>query len=289
MLNFLEKNPGGGFSNILPKQQKGEIMAGGELIKVKMDEAVAIVTISRPEGNKVNVLTMKAMQELNGAIDEFSSDKNVKVVVITGEGPYTFVAGADIKEIAKIESKAQAIDIVQKGQAVFNKIEKMNKPVICAINAVCVGGGMELAMACHIRMASDRAKFGQPEVLLGIIPGFGGTQRLSRICGASKALELLITGDQISAREAYEIGLVNQVFPEGRLLKEAVGLAKKIASRPQVAVRLIQRAVREGSEKSLEEGLNLEAALFGLVCESEDKKEGVRAFLEKRQPKFQDR
>lgn len=264
-------------------------MAGGEFIKVKMDEAVAVVTISRPSENKVNVLTAKAMQELDQAMDEFAKDASVKVIIITGEGPYTFVAGADIKEIAKIETAAAAIDVVRKGQAVFNKIENLSKPVICAINAVCVGGGLELAMACHLRVASDRAKLGQPEVLLGIIPGFGGTQRLARICGPAKAMELLMTGDLISAKDALDIGLVNQIYPEGRLLKEAVGLAKKIASRPQVAVHLIQRAVMEGSQKNLDEGLKLEAELFGKVCETQDKKEGVRAFLEKRQAKFQDR
>ena len=264
-------------------------MAGGELIKVKTDEAVAVVTISRPPENKVNVLTAQVMRELDQTMDELAKDSVVKVVLITGEGPYTFVAGADIKEIAKIETSSEAVEVVRKGQAVFNKIERTAKPVICAINAVCVGGGLELAMACHMRVASDRAKLGQPEVLLGIIPGFGGTQRLSRICGPAKAMELLMTGDQISAKEALEIGLVNQIYPDGRLLKEAVGLAKKIAARPQTAIRLIQRAVLEGSEKSLEEGLKLEAELFGKVCETQDKHEGVRAFLEKRQAKFQDR
>ena len=264
-------------------------MAGGELIKVKIDEAVAMITISRPPEHKVNVLTPKAMQELDQAIDECSRNPQIKAIVITGEGPYTFVAGADIKEIAGITSRDKAIELVQKGQGVLNKIENLDKPVICAINAICLGGGMELAMACHIRIASDRAKLGQPEVLLGIIPGFGGTQRLTRLCGPAKARELLLTGDQISAKDALEIGLVNQVVPEGRLLKEAVGLAKKITSRPQAAVRLIQKAVREGAEKTLAEGLDLEAKLFGDVCETHDMKEGVRAFIEKRQPKFQDR
>ena len=264
-------------------------MTNGEFIKFKLDESVAILTISRPPQNKVNVLTSKAMQELNQAIDDCAKDNQIKAVVITGEGPYTFVAGADVKEIAGIQSKEQAIELVRKGQSVFNKIENMEKPVICAINAICLGGGMELAMACHIRVASDRAKLGQPEILLGIIPGFGGTQRLLRLCGAAKAREILLTGDQISAKDALDIGLVNQVVPEGRLLKEAVGLAKKIALRPQMAVRLIQKAVREGSEKAIAEGLELEASLFGEVCETEDMKEGVRAFLEKRQPKFQGR
>ena len=264
-------------------------MTSGAFIKVKMDEAVAILTISRPPENKVNVLTAKAMAELNQAIDECAKDSQVKAVVITGEGPYTFVAGADVKEIAAIGSRAQAIDLVKMGQSVFNKIEALDKPVICAINAICLGGGMELAMACHMRIASDRAKMGQPEILLGIIPGFGGSQRLLRLVGPAKAREILLTGDQISANDARDIGLVNQVVPEGRLLKEAVGLAKKIAAKPQAAVRLIQKAVREGAEKTLAEGLALEAELFGDVCQTADMKEGVRAFIEKRQPKFQDR
>lgn len=148
---------------------------------------------------------------------------------------------------------------------------------------------MELALACHMRVASDRAKFGQPEVLLGILPGFGGTQRLLRLCGSAKARELVLTGDQISAKDALAIGLVNQVVPENRLLKEAVGLAKKISDNPQVAVRLIQRAIREGGRKSLSEGLALEAELFGDVSESHDMKEGVQAFLEKRKPQFEHR
>ncbi|MBI4394562.1 MAG: enoyl-CoA hydratase/isomerase family protein, partial [Candidatus Omnitrophica bacterium] len=182
------------------------MITGGDLIKIKLDEAVAIITISRPAENKVNVLTSKAMAELNQAIDEFAKDDGVKVAVITGEGPYTFVAGADIKEIAGITTRDQAIDLVKKGQSVLNKIENLDKPVICAVNAICLGGGMELAMACHMRIASDRAKFGQPEILLGIIPGFGGTQRLLRLCGPAKAREILLTGDQISAKDALDIG-----------------------------------------------------------------------------------
>jgi enoyl-CoA hydratase/carnithine racemase len=265
------------------------MIASGEYVKIKMDESVAILTISRPPENKVNVLTPKAMEELNSSIDDLAKDNNVRTIVITGEGPYTFVAGVDVKEIAKITSRAQAVDLVKKGQSVLNKIENLEKPVICAVNAICLGGGMELAMACHIRIVSDRAKFGQPEILLGIIPGFGGTQRLLRLCGQAKAREILLTGDQITAKDALEIGLVNQVVPDGRLLKEAVGLAKKIALRPQMAVRLIQKAVRDGAEKTLAEGLSLEGELFGEVCETSDMREGVQAFVEKRQPKFQNK
>ncbi len=264
-------------------------IAQGELVKVKEEEGVMIVTLSRPPENKVNVLTVRVMQELDDALERFKREDRYKVMVLTGEGPYTFIAGADIKEIANIKSKQDAIQLVKKGQQVLDKIECSDKPVICAINAVCVGGGLELAMACHIRVASDRAKLGQPEILLGIIPGFGGTQRLPRIVGMSKAREILLTGDMISAKEALDVRLIDRMFPDGRLLKEAVGLAKKIASKPQVSVRLIQRALREGEKKGLSDALALEAELFGDVCETEDKKEGVRAFLEKRQPKFQNR
>ena len=264
-------------------------MQSGEFVKVKVEESVAILTISRPAQNKVNVLTVKAMQELDESIDSASKDDQIRAVVITGEGPYTFIAGADIKEIAKINSKEQAVELARRGQAVFNKIENLEKPVICAVNAICLGGGMELAMACHMRIASDKAKFGQPEILLGIIPGFGGTQRLLRLCGAPKAREIILTGDQISAKDALDIGLVNQVVPEGRLLKEAVGLAKKIAIRPQIAVKLILRAIKEGVEKDLISGLELEAQLFGQISQTQDMREGVQAFVEKRQPKFQGR
>lgn len=264
-------------------------MQSGEFVKVKVEESVALLTISRPAQNKVNVLTVKAMQELDESIDAASKDDQIRVIVITGEGPYTFIAGADIKEIAKINSKEQAIELARKGQTVFNKIENLEKPVICAINAICLGGGMELAMACHMRIASDKAKFGQPEILLGIIPGFGGTQRLIRLCGAPKAREIILTGDQISAKDALDIGLVNQVVPEGRLLKEALGLAKKMAIRPQVAVKLVMRAIKEGIEKDLISGLELEAQLFGEICQTQDMREGVQAFVEKRQPKFQGR
>ncbi len=262
-------------------------MTGGEFIKVKVEESIALLTISRPAQNKVNVLTLQAMKELDECIDSAAKDPEIRVVVITGEGPYTFIAGADIKEIAKIQNKQQAVELARKGQAVFDKIENLQKPVICAVNAICLGGGMELAMACHMRIASDKAKFGQPEILLGIIPGFGGTQRLLRLCGSPKAREIILTGDQISAKDALDIGLVNQVVPEGRLLKEALGLAKKIATKPQIAVRLIMNAIQQGSEKDLTRGLELEADLFGEVSQTQDMKEGVQAFLEKRQPKFQ--
>lgn len=258
-----------------------------EFIKVKIEERVALVTIDRPP---VNALSWKTMQELSETLDELGKDSQVKVIVLTGEGKnMTFIAGADLKEMAQINSPEQAEDLAKKGQEVLNQLERMKKPVIAAINSVCVGGGNELAMACHIRIASDRARFGQPEINLGIIPGFGGTQRLTRIVGPSKASELILTGDMITAQEALRIGLVDRVVPDGELLRQALGLAKKIASKGAVAIAYVLEAIGSGLSVSLEEGLKNEARLFGKVAETEDMREGVRAFLEKRQPSFKDK
>ncbi len=261
-------------------------MADNQFVKTKMDEGVLILTIDNPP---VNVLNKQTLAELDKTIADAQSDSKVKVIVITGAGSMAFIAGADIKIIASVQSKQEAVSLALQGQAVLDKIEASKKPVIAAINAVCLGGGNELAMACHIRIASDRAKFGQPEVSLGIVPGFGGSQRLARYSGVSKALELCLTGDLITAQEALRINLINRVVPDGEVLKQAVGMAKRIASKGQVAVRLITEAVVEGIKKPLSEGLKLEAEQFGKVSETSDMKEGVRAFLEKRQPKFEDK
>ncbi len=175
------------------------------------------------------------------------------------------------------------------GQGVFDKIEQMRKPVIAAITGFCLGGGMELAMACHMRVAGDRARMGQPEINLGIIPGFGGTQRLTRLVGKAKAMEMILTGDMINAQEAKALGLVNKVVPEGEVLKQAVGLAKKIAAKGGKAISAAMQAIQEGTVQPLSQGLALEASLFGQICQTGDMKEGISAFLEKRQPKFQDK
>ena len=200
-----------------------------------------------------------------------------------------FVAGADVKEIATLSSGQEASKTATTGQAVITKIQRLGKPVIAAINGVCLGGGNELAMACHLRIAGDRARFGQPEITLGIIPGFGGTQRLPRLIGKAKATELILTGDLITAQEAYRLGLVNQVVPQDQVLKVAKDLARKIAAKGLVAIRLALQAIEEGYGGPLDDGLALEARLFGHVAETEDCKEGVKAFLEKRQPQFRDR
>lgn len=262
-------------------------MAEREFIRVKVEDRVALVTLDRPP---VNALNSKAMKELAETLEELNQKPEVKVIVLTGEGKnQTFIAGADLKEMAQIKSRGEAQEAARQGQAVLNQIERMAKPVIAAINSICLGGGNELAMACHLRIASERARFGQPEINLGIIPGFGGTQRLPRLVGLSKARELILTGDLITAQEALRIGLVDRVVPDGELLRQALGLAKKIALKSAPAVRYALEALREGSSKSLEEGLALEAQLFGKAAETEDMREGVRAFLEKREPKFQDR
>lgn len=261
-------------------------MAELQFVKTKKEEALALVTLDNPP---VNILTSKVMQELDETFEALEKDDAVKVIVFTTAGTNAFIAGADIKEIAGIHSAEEARRLALKGQAVLNRIENSRKITVAAIHGICVGGGNELVMAFHLRMASERAKFGQPEIHLGIIPGFGGTQRLARLIGVSKARELILTGDLISAQEALRLGLVNHVVPDGELLKQTLGLAKKIASKSRVALELCERALRRGAALPLAEGLAEEAECFAKVSESQDKREGIQAFLEKRQPKFQDR
>lgn len=255
-------------------------------VAYEITDHIATVTISNPPAN---ALSTPVMDELKKTFEELSSASAAKVLIITGAGNL-FVAGADIKEIASISSGQTGEALASKGQEIFNRIERMGKPVIAAINGLfCLGGGLELAMACHIRVAGERVRLGQPEIDLGIIPGFGGTRRLPRLVGMSRALELILTGDRITAQEAKAIGLVDQVVPDAEVLKTARGLARKIASKGQVAVRAALRVVLEGRGRSLDEGLALESKLFGSLCETADMKEGLKAFMEKRQPKFEDR
>lgn len=250
-----------------------------------VENGVATLALNHPPAN---TLTPDLLLELEAAFDALAADSAVKAIIVTGTGRF-FIAGADIRVLAGIPSSREGMEMALRGQAIFNKIEACPKPVIAAINGVCLGGGLELAMCCHIRLAAEGARFGQPEINLGIIPGFGATQRLSRLIGRSKATELILTGDLFSAQEAKTLGLLSQVVPPEDLLRQAQGLARKIASKGQVAVRSALRAIHEGSELGLREGLDLEARLFGDLCDSEDKKEGTSAFLEKRQPRFQDR
>ena len=257
-----------------------------ECVKVTTEDRLAIITIDhRP----VNALNRQTLQELDQVLEAVAADSNIKVVILTGGGSLAFVAGADIKEVGHITSAQEAQDMAALGQGVFLKLQRSAKPVIAAINGVCLGGGLELAMACHLRISGDRARFGQPEITLGIIPGWGGTQRLARLIGRAKAIEWILTGEMFTAQEAGRLGLVNQVVPQDHVLKVAKDLARKIASKGAVAIAQSLRAIEDGLEGTLEEGLRKEAVAFAKVAETEDGKEGVRAFLEKRQPQFKDR
>ena len=257
-----------------------------QFFNVEKEAGVARIGFNRPP---VNALSSQLLQELEMLLGELKQDSDVKVILLTSQNPNVFIAGADIKEFPLLTSKEQARAASLRGQAVFNAIETLGKPVIAAVNALCLGGGMELILACHIRIASDRSRFGQPEINLGIVPGYGGTQRLPRIVGFSKATELILTGDMITAQEALRIGLVNRVVPDRDLQKQAKGLAKQIASKGAVALRQAMTLLETSRRMPLQEGLGREAELFGELWETEDRKEGVSAFLEKRQPQFKNR
>jgi len=256
-----------------------------EYLSCTVDNGVATLVLNHPP---VNALTPPILTQLEALFDGMAKDDRVKVIVLTGTGR-VFIAGADIKVIAAIASSHEGNEMALRGQAVLNKIESCDKPVIAGINGTCLGGGLELALCCHIRLAAEGARLGQPEINLGIIPGFGGTQRLTRLLGSSKALELILTGDVISASEAKALGLVSQVISADDLQRQVQGLARRIASKGQLAVRAALRSVRGSLDLGLREGLVREAQLFGDLCDSEDKREGVGAFLEKRQPQFRDR
>jgi len=247
------------------------------------DGPVAILTVNRP--TVLNALDTPTTDELRRAILELKHDAAIRVVIITGAGEKSFIAGADINELAALKP-TQGKEHAQRGQHVFDLLENMGKPVIAAINGFCLGGGCELAMACTLRIAADTARIGQPEINLGIIPGYAGSQRLSRLVGKGVALDLLLTGRQIKADEALAIGLVNRVVPAAELMTEARALADKLASKPAVAARYILEAVSGGLEMSFADAADYEATLFGLVSTTDDMREGTRAFLEKRKPKF---
>ncbi len=241
----------------------------------------AVVTVNRP--NKLNALDADVIQELDSALDLAEPDKDVAAVIITGAGDKAFVAGADVARIRDL-TVITAKDFSERGQALFNRIEKFKKPVIAAVNGYALGGGAELAWACHIRISSRGAIFGQPEVNLGIIPGYGGTQRLARLAGRGIAAELIITGEQIDATRAYELGLVNRVVEQAELIPTAQKMAESIAQRGPIAVRLALQAIDASVQLPQDEGMKIEAQLFALSCGTADQKEGVAAFLEKRKP-----
>lgn len=254
-----------------------------ENVRAEARDSILFVTIDRPK--VLNALNAKTVEEIGRVFDAARDDADVKVVILTGGGEKAFVAGADINELAKMTPLAGK-KVSEKGQRIFAKIEELGKPVIAAVNGFALGGGCELALACHIRIASEKAQLGLPEVTLGIIPGYGGTQRLSRLVGKGKALELILTGDRISAADAEKIGLVNLVVPAERLMEAAEEMAKKIASRSPVAIGAALEATHFGLDMPLEEGQLLEATLFGLLCATEDMREGMSAFLDKRPPVF---
>lgn len=247
---------------------------------------VARITLNRPE--KLNALNRETLGELALALDRVGSDDAVRVVVLTGAGEKAFAAGADIGEISGLDA-AQGKAFALAGQALFTRIARFPKPVLAAVNGFALGGGCELAMACHLRLASEKAQFGQPEILLGLLPGYGGSQRLARLIGRGPALALLLTGERISAQRAFELGLVTSVHPAAEFSTAVEDLAAQLASRAPAAVAACIEAVGLGSEMPLEEACYLEATLFGLCCATEDMKEGTAAFLQKRPPAFRGR
>ena len=266
----LEHSPGGlnmAFENLLYERRNG----------------IGYVTVNRPE--KMNSLNRKTMDELQECFQEIERDEEVRTVILTGAGEKAFVGGADINELA-IQTPVEGKEMSVRGQKILDLIEHLGKPVIAAVNGYALGGGCELALACTLRIASENARLGQPEVKLGLVPGYAGTQRLPRLVGRGRALEILLTGDPISAAEAYRIGLVNQVVPAQDLMATAEKLAQRIMANAPLAVKFALEAVNHGLEMTEAEGQFLEANLFGLCCTTADMKEGTRAFLEKRPPRI---
>jgi enoyl-CoA hydratase/carnithine racemase len=253
-------------------------------VTVTVADRIGRITLNNPPAN---VLTRSILDQLDRLLGELEADKRLAALVLTGEGRF-FCAGADIKELAQVNSAHIGSDLAGRGQALLNRIERFDKPIIAAINGPCLGGGLELAMACHMRIAAAGVTLGLPEITLGLIPGFGGTQRLPRIIGPSRAAEMILTGEAITAEQALNLGLVNRVVPATEVVKEATAVAAKVAAKGRRAVQAALRAIRTGLDSPMAEGLAREAELFGALCETADKKEGVQAFLEKRPPKFGD-
>ena len=247
------------------------------------ENGVAVVTVNRPD--KLNALSRAVIEQLGRAVDRIAADSAIRAAIVTGSGAKAFVAGADINELASL-SAIEARAYAQRGQQVFRALETLNKPTVAAVNGYALGGGLELAMACTVRFASDNAKLGQPEVKLGIIPGYGGTQRLPRLVGRGRALEMLLSGDPISAEEAWRIGLVNAVVPQPELLNHCRAWLEKTLANAPLALGLVMESVDVGLNAGIEEGLRFEAAAFGVSAATEDRREGTRAFLEKRRAVF---
>jgi enoyl-CoA hydratase len=252
-------------------------------IRFEKKNQIAYVTIDRPK--VLNALNMATMQELKQAFDAVRDDDEIRVVILTGGGEKAFVAGADIGELSQ-HTPVSAKEYTHQGQAIIDAIENLGKPVIACVNGFALGGGCELAMSCTMRIASENAKLGQPEVKLGLIPGYGGTQRLPRLVGKGIAMQLVLTGEMITAQEAHRIGLVNEVVPAGELIARAEAIAAKIIANAPLAIQYAMEAVNRGLDLPLADGLFLEATLFGVCCATEDKNEGTKAFLEKRPAQF---
>jgi enoyl-CoA hydratase len=257
-----------------------------ETLQVTDNGAVRTLTINRPD--KLNALNSRVIIELTMAFRQASEDASVRTVVLTGSGEKAFVAGADISEMTGL-SPLQLRDFSRRGQSLMTAIERLDKPVIAAINGFALGGGFELAMACHIRLASETAKIGQPEVKLGLIPGFGGTQRLLRLAGRGAALELCLTGEPIDAARALQLGLVTRVFPAVDIAREAAAMAARLSGLAPQALRGVIDAIAYGGESTLDQGLDYETQVFALLASSDDMREGTSAFLEKRKPVFNGR
>jgi enoyl-CoA hydratase len=254
-----------------------------QTIILTIEERIAVVRINRPD--KLNALNALCKQELGTLFAKLKNDPAVDVVILTGTGEKAFVAGTDIGELALLNAESGR-EFALGGQSVFDLIQHLGKPVIAAVNGYALGGGCELALACHFRVCSQNAKFGQPEVNLGVIPGYGGTQRLARVVGIGCATEMILTGRSIDAQEALRIGLVSSVVPLAELLPAAESIARAILAKGQLAIRMSLKALNAALEMPLSEGLKVEAALFGECCSTEDSKEGINAFLQKRKPSF---
>jgi len=254
-----------------------------ENILYEKKEGIAYITFNRPK--VLNALNRQTIEELHHILLEVRHDEDVRVLILTGAGEKSFVAGADISELA-VQTPVNGKEFSLYGQSVLHLLETIGKPSICAINGFALGGGCELALSCTIRIASKTAKLGQPEVKLGILPGYGGTQRLARLCGKGVAHELCLTGEMITAEEALRVGLVNHIYEPAELIPAAEAIAKKIIANGPLAVKFAMEAIERGVEMPLEEGLFLEATLFGVACATEDMREGTKAFLEKRPAQF---
>jgi enoyl-CoA hydratase len=252
-------------------------------IKFEIKEGYALITLNRPD--KLNALNYEVFSELDSAVNQIELNDEINLLIITGEGEKAFAAGADIKELHQSD-KNSGLHFSQHGTNVMNRIENLKIPVIAAVNGFALGGGCELAMACHMRFASDNAKFGQPEVNLGIIPGYGGTQRLPKLVGKAKAMELILTGNMIAADEAKSLGLVNEVFPQSELYQKVEEIAKLILLKSIPAIKASVQTVSISDRVSLREGIEYESEKFAETCGTDDFKEGTLAFIEKRKPKF---